>query len=286
MLARDCAGGFGYHPGAMSADLSFDDFSAIFARHGCPAGRYLRKGYRRFLATRRLLMEAVAVSAPGPRMLDVGAHCLHQSVLYAMDGFRVTAADMTSVIGNPATRSVAAEFGIRLVAYGDLSDPRELDGLPADSFDVILFAEILEHITFNPAAMWKSIYRLLSPGGRIVVTTPNYFGRRGGGVARDLRSILSLRGAGISVRDILEVNTYGHHWRLYSARDIREYFRILSPDFSIARIAYFDTGRERPGAARLIKRRIRQAAPLFRDALYVEIGLPVKRAGITVRTHW
>lgn len=285
-MARDASRGFGYHAGAMSADLSFDDYSSIFARHGCPAGKYLRKGYRRFLATRRLLMEAAAVSAPGPRMLDVGAHCLHQSVLYAMDGFRVTAADMTSVIGNPAVRAVAGEFGIRLIEYADLSVPLELDELPADSFDIILFAEILEHITFNPVAMWKSLYRLLSPGGLVVVTTPNYFGRRGGRFAKDMLNVLLLRGAGPSVRDILEVNTYGHHWRLYSARDIREYFRVLSPDFSVRRVAHFETGRDRSGIARLAKRRMRQAVPLFRDALYVEIVLARKQAGITVRPHW
>jgi 2-polyprenyl-6-hydroxyphenyl methylase/3-demethylubiquinone-9 3-methyltransferase len=134
--------------------------------------------------------------------------------------------------------------------------------------------------------MWKSLYRLLSPGGLIVVTTPNYFGRRGGRFAKDMMSVLRLCGAGPSVRHILEVNTYGHHWRLYSARDIREYFRVLSPDFSVRRVAHFETGRDRSGIAPLAKRRMRQAVPLFRDALYAEIVLVRKQAGITVRPHW
>jgi 2-polyprenyl-6-hydroxyphenyl methylase/3-demethylubiquinone-9 3-methyltransferase len=131
--------------------------------------------------------------------------------------------------------------------------------------------------------MWKSLYRLLSPGGRIVVTTPSYFSR---GLMKDMRSVLSLRGPGLSVRDIVETNTYGHHWRLYSVRDIGEYFRILSPDFRIGRVAHFDTRRPRRGMVRALKRRLRQTIPFLLDSLYVEVELPGKQAGITVQPHW
>jgi SAM-dependent methyltransferase len=42
-----------------------------------------------------------------------------------------------------------------------------------DSFDVVLFLDVIEHLPGSPGPVLKEIYRLLKPGGYLIVTTPN-----------------------------------------------------------------------------------------------------------------
>ncbi|SMD08825.1 Glycosyltransferase involved in cell wall bisynthesis [Fulvimarina manganoxydans] len=44
---------------------------------------------------------------------------------------------------------------------------------PDESFDLVLAMEVLEHLALNPAHMFEEAARVLRPGGRFVVTTPN-----------------------------------------------------------------------------------------------------------------
>jgi SAM-dependent methyltransferase len=97
---------------------------------------------------------------------------------------------------------------IDLVPIKDLSKPAELRAVEADSFDLVLFSEIIEHITFNPVELWREIYRVLRPGGRIVITTPNYYSpySRAWSFSRFMQGF----GGGISVDEILTQHTYSH----------------------------------------------------------------------------
>lgn len=42
-----------------------------------------------------------------------------------------------------------------------------------ETFDTILFCEVLEHIVVDPLNCFKKLYRALRPGGQLVLTTPN-----------------------------------------------------------------------------------------------------------------
>jgi 2-polyprenyl-3-methyl-5-hydroxy-6-metoxy-1,4-benzoquinol methylase len=61
-------------------------------------------------------------------------------------------------------------------------------GLPAETFDTIISCETIEHLT-DPVGALREFHRLLKPGGRVVVTTPNYMGAYG-----LYRAYLRLRG--------------------------------------------------------------------------------------------
>ncbi len=100
-----------------------------------------------------------------------------------------------------------------------------------DVYDVILFAEIFEHITFNPINFWKRIYAILKHTGFVYISTPNSMNLFN--MARTVARVLTLRGVGIPVISIFDNVTYGHHWKEYSVPEMKTYFRSLSDDFKV-----------------------------------------------------
>lgn len=52
------------------------------------------------------------------------------------------------------------------------TDLFEYSQLHPESYDVIILTEVIEHI-YNPLAFIESIIKLLKPGGRTIITTPN-----------------------------------------------------------------------------------------------------------------
>jgi SAM-dependent methyltransferase len=69
-------------------------------------------------------------------------------------------------------------------AQGYARDVRQLDvrGLPLEEnrfpdggFDVVLASHVIEHLN-NPGGFVREVYRILRPGGRFLVTTPNIEG--------------------------------------------------------------------------------------------------------------
>jgi hypothetical protein len=69
--------------------LSLDAYERVFAAHGGTDAGYLRRHWPRFRATKALVEQTWRCK--GGRVLDLGAHWLHQSLLFALDGYRVTA---------------------------------------------------------------------------------------------------------------------------------------------------------------------------------------------------
>lgn len=246
---------------------------------------YLSHHYPRFDVTRREL-HATRSLAPGSAVLDVGAHWLHQAALYATDGMRVTALDLSLTMADPGVAAAAAAIDIRLLANDDLEHIPALEAVADNSFELVLFTEIIEHITFNPVAMWRELYRVLKPGARIVVTTPNYYAIRGR--LWNPRRPLFRSGGGITVSDILEMHTYAHHWKEYSLRELVAYFRRLSPDFDCIKAKHMPEYAEGYNGtpAKWLVRQLERYVPILRPNLHFEVLLREKASGIVVEPSW
>jgi 2-polyprenyl-6-hydroxyphenyl methylase/3-demethylubiquinone-9 3-methyltransferase len=144
----------------------------------------------------------------------------------------------------------------------------------SDEYDVILFTEIFEHITFNPIDFWKHIHRLLKDRGIIYITTPNSLTVYN--ILRTLKNLLLLKGVGINVNSIFENVTYGHHWKEYSAREINQYFSYLTDGFGVQIHTYYYKCIEPKnlrGRLRNIFFNIGNSIPFFRDELEVIITI-------------
>lgn len=255
-----------------------------FRRAGGTDFDYFHAHCARFAATKREF-DRGRPHAPGV-LLDIGAHWLHQATLWALDGWRVVALDLPTTFDMPVVRALAGRHAIRLLPNNDLERPDACNAIPEDSIDVVLFTEIIEHIAFNPVALWRTVHRVLRPGGTIVVTTPNYYALRGR--AWSPMRFVRGRGAGLTVASLLDIPTLGHHWKEYSRKELEEYFTRLSPDFRIAkalhmrdyRAAEFKSPLERTVMA------IEGALPALRPNLHFEIGLDEKRHGIAIAPSW
>ena len=209
----------------------------------------------------------------GTRLLDIGAHWLHQSVVFSLGGYDVTAADLSATFEVPSIQQLASARDIKLVSYTDLSAPGSLASVESDSINVVLMAEIIEHITFNPVEMWKEVYRVMAPGGRIVITTPNYY--RAGGRAWQWKRFLTGFGSGLPTTEILGVRTMGHHWKEFSLRELQHQFCMLSPDFDCVKGLYT---MDEPEKGNTLLKRIKW----LREGLHLEVDLMNKVHGITI----
>jgi 2-polyprenyl-6-hydroxyphenyl methylase/3-demethylubiquinone-9 3-methyltransferase len=271
----------------MSTPSGITELSVLeaeFTRAGGTDFPYLRTHYARFAATKREY-DRDRQHAPGV-VLDIGAHWLHQALLWTLSGWRVVAMDLPTTFEMSMVRTLAARHAIRLLPEDDLEQPDALDALAEHSVDVVLFTEVIEHITFNPVALWRAVYRVLRPGGTIVVTTPNYYALRGRAWA-PLR-FLGGRGGGLAIESLLRWPTLGHHWKEYSRQELLEYFTRLSPDFRIAKALHTREYRA-PGFTSALGRTvmaIEGALPMLRPNLHLEVELPAKRAGIIVEPGW
>ncbi|HVF76700.1 MAG TPA: class I SAM-dependent methyltransferase [Solirubrobacteraceae bacterium] len=107
---------------------------------------------------------ALRLLPPGGRVLDIG--CASGGLLALL---RPAAAHLAGLELSPTAAQAAAQIGDEVVC-GALADP----GLPfeADSFDLVVLADVLEHLA-DPAAGLARATAWCRPRGAILVSVPN-----------------------------------------------------------------------------------------------------------------
>jgi SAM-dependent methyltransferase len=127
----------------------------------------LRYGGRKIRILRYI--QAHASKNETPRLLDVGAQFGALAIYAARLGCRAAAVDYGLYAS--AFRAAVADCG---VDYRECDLAREPLPFADNSFDFVTYTDVIEHHAFSPKRVLAEIHRVLSPGGRVIIATPNH----------------------------------------------------------------------------------------------------------------
>lgn len=162
----------------------------------------------------RWLSPRLPITGRQLRVLDVGCGNGAFTIGAARRGYRALGVTISAQDARKAAKR-AALCETRRVCF-DAVDARVLDerGDFAEAFDVVLCTEVIEHI-LDDRKLMRSIARCLVPGGRLLLTTPNF----------DFRPM--------TASDLAPPSTYedgGHVRRGYTEQSLRELCRDAGLD--------------------------------------------------------
>lgn len=175
--------------------------------------RYCRQHRQRFAADLEIIKRHVA---PGAEILEYGAIPLVMTAALAALSYEISAVDVQPDRFAKAITSLDLN-----VIQCDV----ETEALPfaAETFDVVLFNELFEHLRINPIFTLKEAHRVLKPGALLLLSTPNLRSLRG------LRNLLFHNQAHAASAGVYEqyekLKTLGHmgHVREYTTREVSDF---------------------------------------------------------------
>ena len=117
----------------------------------------------------RYILDHAPSDASPPRVLDIGAQ-FGSLALYAVGlGCQAAAVDY-----GPAAKTfqkIAADQG---VDYKECDVGAEPLPFSDNQFDFVTYTDVMEHHSFSAKRVLREIHRVLGPGGRVIVVTPNH----------------------------------------------------------------------------------------------------------------
>jgi len=139
-------------PGSDAPSSPPAPYARLVAEHGLSAAHRL----------------VVAAVPQGAHVLDVGCATGYLAAELAM----TRGATVTGVEADPFAAAEARRH-VKALIVGDADDPRTFAEIPAATYDVVVFADVLEHLT-DPARALRATQRVLVPGtGLVIISLPN-----------------------------------------------------------------------------------------------------------------
>lgn len=268
----------------LTEDESFEGVAAWFAQFGPTDVRYFRAHYERYLKTRDFALSGIP---PDSQLviLDIGAHWLHNAFFYANRGHRLIVMDAPDTLERTPVKLAAANMGADIRPTRRMEKADALIDMPDNSIDLILFCEVIEHLAFNPIPFWKQAYRVLRPGGHIIITTPNAFYYRS--LTQRIDQLMKGECIGLPVSEILSVGTHGHHWKEFSLEELRSYFTYLSSDFDSSRSEMiYHPGEKELRVTGEWENMVGRMVNVRAYNIFLDVALKRKAAGIEVAPPW
>lgn len=104
----------------------------------------------------------------GKSFLELGSFRGYMMIAASLIGYKVSGVDLDKYVDE--IRELSEKYN-----FINLPLDLEKNILPFsdDSFDVIIFSEVLEHLNFHPGQVFSEIARVLKKNGVIIITTPN-----------------------------------------------------------------------------------------------------------------
>src|SRR5947209_2403772 len=110
---------------------------------------------------------------PPARIVELGSSPGHQIAALARRGYAATSIDLGEAEwgGSPGEfEETLREAGVRHVEWNLERVPLPFE---VAEFDAALMTEVVEHLRDYPARTLDEVHRILRPGGRLYLTTPN-----------------------------------------------------------------------------------------------------------------
>ena len=142
----------------------------LAADRGVAAGDYFNDHLKRFRETETLMS-----SIGGRRVLEIGAIDYMQLFLSHRLGFTdVWGSYFSTDVDHKYYRRTVEGVGRTVeVTAVSVNIENEMFPVQSGSFDLVVFCEVLEHMDVDPMFALAEINRVLSVGGKLVLTTPN-----------------------------------------------------------------------------------------------------------------
>src|SRR5579875_955783 len=212
-------------------------------------------------------LEMIPPGGPSSRILEMGAYMQITPALRYKLGYGEVRGCYYGQAGQVDRRVAASETGETFECLIDHFDAeKDCFPYPDEYYDTVLCCELIEHLAADPMHMMAEIHRVLKPGGRLLLTTPNAVSLRA------VSAVLQGYHPGFFTaytRPAARGETEARHNREYAPREIRAL--LENSGFTVERL---ETGefREEPhpefGWVRYLLRQYKLETELRGDGLF------------------